>query len=101
MTFKEQATLTLRAGIRMFGAGVLLLVLSRVKDVFNNGLILGVAEGLFFLGLFLMIGAASRSSAKRSQLRFEKNGMTHPLAALSSAYRWYYWVDKNGKDRDA
>ena len=85
----------------MFGVSVLLLILSRVVAFFNNGMFLGVAKWLFFLGLFLMISAIGRSFAKRRQRKFQKNGWTHPFATVGPVNRWYYWVDKNGKDRDA
>ena len=85
----------------MFGVSVLLLILSRVIDLFNTGAVLGVAKGLFFFGLFLMISAVGRSFAKRGQRKFEKNGWTHPFATVGPVNRWYYWVDKTGKDRDA
>ena len=85
----------------MFGASVLLLILSRVMDVFNTEMALGVAKWLFFLGLFLMASAVLRSSAKRSQRKFARNGWTHPFSTVGPMNRWYYWVDKNGKDRDA
>ena len=101
MTFKEQISVTARAGIRMFGVVVLLLVLSRVTDFFNNVLMLGIAKGLFFLGLSLMFSAVIRSIEKRDQRKFEKNGWTHPLATVGPVYRWYYRADRNGKDRDA
>lgn len=101
MRFEEQISVAARAGIRMFGVSVLLLILSRVIDLFNTGMVLGVAKWLFFLGLFLMISAVLRSFAKRKQRKFEKNGWTHPFATVGTMNRWYYWVDKNGKDRDA
>ena len=101
MRFEEQISVTARAGIRMFGVSVLLLILSRVIAFFNTGMVLGFAKNLFFLGLFLMISAVGRSLAKRRQRKFEKNGWTHPFATVGPVYRWYHWVDKTGKDRDA
>ena len=101
MRFDKQVSATARIGIRMFGVSVLLLTLSRVVAFFNSGMLLGVAKWLFFLGLFLMASAILRSFAKHSQRKFEKNGWTHPFSTVGPMNRWYYWVDKNGKDRDA
>ena len=101
MTFDRQISLTARIGIRTFGVSVLLLILSRVTAFFNTAMVLGLAQGLFFLGLFLMISSVGRSFAKRRQRKFENNGWTHPFATVGPLYRWYYWVDKDGKDRDA
>ena len=85
----------------MFAMSVLLLILSRVIALFNTAVVLGFARVFFFLGLLLMISAVGRSFAKRRQRKFENNGWTHPFATVGPLYRWYYWVDKDGKDRDA
>lgn len=59
-----------------------------------------VAWVLVMAGLYLLIGTTARAMHKRDHMRSKGNGWLRWRATLTPFNRWFYWVDRNGKDRD-
>ncbi len=101
MRFKDQILWTALAGSGSFVLGAFLWLGSQAAGVASDSWAVSAAWLLVMVGLLLVLWTAFRAANKRGQLRSQRNGAVHIRATLGPFNRWYYWVDRNGKDRNA
>ena len=101
MRFRDQIAWMALVGLGSFGLGMVVWMASQAGRVASDSWLITIAWALVVGGLYLLVVTLSRPAAKRQQLKFQRNRWTHPTATVGPLNRWFYWVDRNGKDRDA
>jgi hypothetical protein len=101
MRFRNQIVWTACLGGGSFLAGIFLWLGSQAAGVAADSWAITVSWVLVVLGACLLLGVVFRAANKQGQLRSERRGSVHIRATLGPFNRWWYWVDRNGKDRDA
>lgn len=98
MKFRDQIGWTALIGLGSLGAGMMVWLGSQAMSVPSDSWFITAAWVLVGSGVYLLLMAASRAGGKRVRTRI---GWLHPFATWGPINRWYYWVDRSGKDRDA
>ena len=101
MRFRDQIVWTASIGGGSFFLGIFLWLGSQAAGVDADSWAITVSWVLVVLGAYLLLGAVFRAANKHQQLKSQRAGRVHPTATLGPVNRWYFWVDRNGKDRDA
>jgi hypothetical protein len=101
MRFQDQIFWTACVGGGSFFSGIILWLGSQAAGVEADSWATTVAWVLVMAGLYLLIGTTARALHKRDHKRRKGKGWLSYRATLTPFNRWYYWVDRNGKDRDA
>jgi apolipoprotein N-acyltransferase len=101
MRFKDQIFWTASVGGGLFSAGIFLWLGSQAAGVAAESWAVTASWALVVLGAYLLLGAVFRASNKHAQLKRQKAGRVYRRTTWGAVNRWYYWVDRNGKDRDA
>ena len=101
MRFKDQVGWMALIGLGAIGSGILVWMGSQAAGVPSDSWFTTIAWALVVAGLYLLVMTAFRAFAKTRQLRAQRNGWVYATSTFGPFNRWYYWVDRNGKDRDA
>lgn len=98
MSFKDQIVWTVFVGAGMFSLGVMFWLGSQAAAQPSDSWVITAAWALVVSGFYVFLTAIFRAVAREQRFRL---GLIHPFATWTRYRRWYYWVDRNGKDRDA
>jgi heme/copper-type cytochrome/quinol oxidase subunit 2 len=101
MRFRDQIGWMALFGWAAFGLGMVVWMGSQAAGVKSDSWFITMAWALVVGGIYLLVLTLFRTVAKRGQLRAQHSSAVHPTATLGPINRWYFWVDRNGKDRDA
>lgn len=101
MKFRDQIAWMALVGLGSFGLGMVVWMASQAGRVASDSWLITIAWALVAGGVYLLVVTVFRAFAKQGQLRAQRSGSVHPTATFGPFNRWYFWVDRNGKDRDA
>ncbi len=101
MKFRDQIAWGALVGLGAFGSGMVVWMGSQVVGVAIDSWFNTISWVLVVAGLYLLVVTGFRAGAKKQQLRAQRNGLVYPTSTFGPLNRWYYWVDRTGKDRDA